>query len=624
MDNPFHFISFFELPVFNGDNLMIPTISVKIFRKKIWLNFYSIYGLISPSLLFIILHQKPEMRKMIYFKRCLSIFLALFFIIIGSEQVWAADFPESSNIKEKSIESVLRTLASDSMQGRDAGLPSGWRAGDYLLKQIAEMDLQPIYSDQEQSSPTAYVQKFEITGIFPQDMDNHFSVSTDSGMIPLKAGEDFFYFINSSKQPDVAAEIVFAGYAIDAPLYQYNDFVNVDCRNKVVLAYYGEPMETDSLEFFNGVHQTTYLLPETKANEIASRGGTALILIPTPENQTKYDRFLSRKNSQENKEQFMLSEESSLPVIYLSSEFTNEWLGEWLPSNFSQEQEKLRKWLQEDQQHNAPFSWEGDLSAKTAKLQIKYLNSEKRECRNIFGFIPGQDPQLKDEYILVGSHYDHEGISEGKIYYGADDNASGVSANLNAVRAFSKLTEKEIPKRSIIFAFWDAEEKGMLGSKYFTHHPAVSLPSLKCVFNMDMIGRDASFNFAALRQPMVDEDAQNKVMIFYSAQAPALAQLARQANDDLNLHLLYDPNVFFTSGSDHANFQVHKIPVLYYFTGFHTDYTSPNDTPDKIDYVKLTRITKHIANFVYILGNLNKVPDFDESIITAPEGDFKM
>jgi hypothetical protein len=123
---------------------------------------------------------------------------------------------------------------------------------------------------------------------------------------------------------------------------------------------------------------------------------------------------------------------------------------------------------------------------------------------------------------------------------------------------------------------------------------------------------------------MAEEDAQNKVMIFYSAQAPALAELARQANDDLNLHLLYDPNVFFISGSDHANFQVHNIPVVYYFTGFHTDYTSPNDIPDKIDYAKLTRITKHIANLVYILSNLNKVPDFDENILTAPEGDFKM
>jgi len=559
-----------------------------------------------------------------YYKRNASALLVIAFIGIQISFLWAADFPEFSTITEKSVENAVRTLASDDMQGRDAGLPSGWKAGDYLLKQVTSMNLQSFFPDQEQDSPDKYVQKFEITGIFPGDMDNHLSVSTDSGMTSLAGGEDFFYFINSPQQPDVTADIIIAGYAIDAPLYQYNDFDNIDCRNKIVLAYYGEPLENDSLEFFNGPHQTSYLLPETKAAEIANRGGKVLILIPTPENQTKYDRFLSRKKSQVDKEQFMLSEESSVPVIYLSSEFANAWLGEWLPSNFAKEQEKLRNWLKEEQQHDAPFSWEGDLSDKTAKLQIKYLNSEKRECRNILGFIPGQDPQLKDEYILVGSHYDHEGISDGQIYYGADDNASGVSANLNVARAFSQLSSVNKPKRSVIFAFWDAEEKGMLGSKYFTLHPPVSLESLKCVFNMDMIGRDASFNFAALRQPMVDDDAENEVMIFYSAQAPKLAQLAQQANDDLHLHLLYDPNVFFTSGSDHANFQVHKIPVLYYFTGFHTDYTSPNDTADKIDYEKLTRITKHIANFVYILGDLNVVPDFDESILSAPEGDFRM
>ena len=561
---------------------------------------------------------------MMYYKRYANVMLVIAFLSIQISFLWAADFPEFSTITEKSVEKAVRTLASDDMQGRDAGLPSGWKAGDYLLKQVTSMNLQSFFPDQEQDSPDKYVQKFEITGIFPGDMDNHLSVSTDSGMTSLTGGEDFFYFINSPQQPDVTADIIFAGYAIDAPLYQYNDFDNIDCRNKIVLAYYGEPLENDSLEFFNGPHLTSYLLPETKATEIAEHGGKALILIPTPENQTKYDRFLSRKKSQVDKEQFMLSEESSVPVIYLSSEFANAWLGEWLPSNFAKEQEKLRNWLKEEQHHDAPFCWEGDLSGKTAKLQIKHLNSEKRECRNILGFIPGQDPQLKDEYILVGAHYDHEGISDGKIYFGADDNASGVSANLNVARAFSQLSSVNKLKRSVIFAFWDAEEKGMLGSKYFTLHSPVFLESLKCVFNMDMIGRDASFNFAALRQPMVDDDAENEVMIFYSAQAPKLAQLAQQANDDLHLHLLYDPNVFFTSGSDHANFQVHKIPVLYYFTGFHTDYTSPNDTADKIDYEKLTRITKHIANFVYILGDLNVVPDFDESILSAPEGDFRM
>jgi len=224
--------------------------------------------------------------------------------------------------------------------------------------------------------------------------------------------------------------------------------------------------------------------------------------------------------------------------------------------------------------------------------------------------------------VLVGAHYDHEGVKEGKLFPGADDNASGVTANLQVAIAYAKNQKKLDLKRNLIFAFWDAEEKGTLGTQYFVEHPPVPLEHLKVVFNMDMIGRDASFNFAALRQPIKDEGAENKAMIFYSAQAPFLQDYANDANQTLQLQLLYDPNVFFTSGSDHVNFHSHRVPVVYYFTGFHTDYTSVNDTADKINFTKLTRISRHIANFSYLLVNAEVLPEFDIRILSAPEGDF--
>jgi Zn-dependent M28 family amino/carboxypeptidase len=177
-------------------------------------------------------------------------------------------------------------------------------------------------------------------------------------------------------------------------------------------------------------------------------------------------------------------------------------------------------------------------------------------------------------------------------------------------------------RRNLVFAFWDAEEKGTLGTQYFVEHPLIPLEKIKVVFNMDMIGRDASFNFAALRQPISEEGAENKVMLFYSAQAPVLKDIAAEANRAINLHLLFDPNVFFTSGSDHVNFHSRKVPVVFYFTGFHTDYTSANDTADKINFKKLTRITQHIANFSYRLANAETIPEFDSRILTAPEVDF--
>lgn len=552
------------------------------------------------------------------------------FVIIFSLTIWqqtqsvsATEFPEFNSINPKSVENIVRDLSSEEMQGRDAGLPSGKHAGDYLLKKLEPLNLKQLTSIAYSVPGYPYTQKFTILGINLQNIESSLKITSEEESFKLILGEDYFYFANSPQQINLTTDVIFSGYAIDAPEYHYNDFTGLDLNNKIVMAYYGEPMEKDSSEFFNGKHQTSYLMADKKAQAVAERGGRALLLIPTPENQSKYDRMLARKMGRKKKTQFMLAGETGVPVIYLSSQFTKSWFGEEFEKSFKNEQDKLRKWLND--QEKGIFSWHLDSqNSSKVQLNIKYRDSEKRECRNIIAVLPGTDPQLKGEYILVGSHYDHEGISDGKIYFGADDNASGVSANLNVAQAFSELQNEMSHKRSIIFAFWDAEEKGMLGSKYFVTHPLIPLENLKCVFNMDMIGRDASFNFAALRRPIVDEDAENKVMIFYSAQVPVLRDLALKSNDDLNLHLLYDPNVFFTSGSDHVNFHSKKIPVLYYFTGFHTDYTSPGDTADKINFKKLARITKHIANFVYILSNMDKMPEFDESILTAPEGDFRM
>jgi hypothetical protein len=356
-----------------------------------------------------------------------------------------------------------------------------------------------------------------------------------------------------------------------------------------------------------------------KAREVARRGGRALILIPTPENSEKYGRYLKRKKMRDATKAFILRDNDEIPVIYLSTTASDSLFGEWVDRFFQSEYDRIRSMLQNDD--NTTITWNSpDLPSQKIKLSINYQNEEIRDCRNILAISPGTE--ITDEYILVGAHYDHEGIKDGQVLAGADDNASGVIANLYAAKSFSMFKDNQHPKRSVIFAFWDAEEKGTLGSYYFTRYSPVKTNQIKAVINMDMIGRDASFNFMALRKPMQDDGAENKVMLFYSAQSPGLQKSAELVNQNINLHLLFDPNVFFTSGSDHVNFHSLGIPVVYYFTGFHTDYTSIKDTADKINFSKLTRITRHIANFAYLLADRETIPYFNSEILTAPEGDF--
>lgn len=524
-------------------------------------------------------------------------------------------------IQESKIKGDLNFLASRELKGRETGKPGGEVAGAFLAGQMLGMNLAPLTRSDSSDVLEKYYQHFQIVGASPEAISFTLRVRKGRKIFPAKSGKNAFYFFNSPGDLQFRGDAVFAGYAIRAPEYRYDDLSGLDCRDKIVVAFYGEPLENDTSMFFNGKHRTHYMMPGWKAEAVAALGAKALIMIPTPENEAGYQRFLQRKLRGKGGKQFILKDETAVPVIYLSADYAGKLFGQVWKEDFASAQKELRAWL--SGKRETTYQWKPVIQAGGEwRLSLQVKNREIRECRNVIGVLPGSNPTLRNEYILIGSHYDHEGVINGKIYRGADDNASGDVANLNVARAFSHLQQEEKPGRSILFAFWDAEEKGTLGSKYFVHHPLVELNKIKTAINMDMIGRDASFRFAALGKPMKDEDAENKVMIFYSAQAPELAVFAKKANENKMLHLLYDPNVFFTSGSDHVNFHERKIPVVYYFTGFHTDYTSPRDTPNKIDYNKLTRITRHIANFAYHLASARDVPHFNLNILTAPEGDF--
>ncbi|MBN2367171.1 MAG: M28 family peptidase [Calditrichaeota bacterium] len=526
-----------------------------------------------------------------------------------------------SLIQKEQIRQDLEELVKMKYEGREAGTPGGIRAGEYILHRLKQFKLSPVSGTDQKSTLNGWFQEFKIIGTRHQDVTTSIGIRKGNSLFEALPYSDYYYFFNSDKKLNLDAPLIFTGYAISAPEYRYDDLGNRDIEGKIVLAWYGEPLENDSLIFFNGIHQTKYLLEYWKARSIAARGGKALILMATPDNEEKYDSFLKRRRVQTERLRFVLKEDSVVPVIYLSTEFAESLFGDNLIRNFYNESQRIRDIVASD--GNEQIHWNlADISDFEAELQIDYQNQVVRDCRNILAFLPGSHPELSKEYILVGAHYDHEGIQGGKLFPGADDNASGVSANLNVAGAISDLSENYPPERSMIFAFWDSEEKGTLGTSYFVNNPPVKLNQIKAVFNMDMIGRDASFNFAALRQPMRDDGAENKVMLFYSAQAENLRKLAEQANEEIGLQLLFDPNVFFTSGSDHVNFHSLGIPVVYYFTGFHTDYTSPEDTADKINFEKLTRITRHIASFSHLMASRQEIPEFNKHVLTAPEGDF--
>jgi Zn-dependent M28 family amino/carboxypeptidase len=212
--------------------------------------------------------------------------------------------------------------------------------------------------------------------------------------------------------------------------------------------------------------------------------------------------------------------------------------------------------------------------------------------RNILGYIEGEN---KNEYVVIAAHYDHLGMDEAlagdKIYNGADDNASGVSAVLQIAKAF--LAGGEKPERSIIFAFWDGEELGLLGSEYFVQAcPFVS--GIKAYLNFDMIGRNNN------------ESRPKHVVYFYTEANPVFGDWLKKDITDYNLDLEpnYRPWDKPLSGSDNASFARRNIPVIWYHTDGHPDYHQPGDHADKINYAKVVNITKAAYLNLWNMANL--------------------
>lgn len=211
---------------------------------------------------------------------------------------------------------------------------------------------------------------------------------------------------------------------------------------------------------------------------------------------------------------------------------------------------------------------------------IKQKAHRSLKLQNVLGYIKGK---RSNEYVIIGAHFDHLGedksISNDGIFNGADDNASGVSAVLQIAEAMMK--EKQTPERNVIFAFWDGEEKGLLGSQFFVNtFPAVS--SIKSYLNFDMIGRNTN------------EAQPWSVVFFYTKNHPKFEEWVRTNIKQHHLNLQVDYRAWDKpySGSDNASFALKNIPILWYHTDGHPDYHQPSDSADKINWKKLIEITK--------------------------------
>ncbi len=402
-----------------------------------------------------------------------------------------------------------------------------------------------------------------------------------------------------------AGPIVFAGFGITAPELKYNDYAGIDARGKIVLIFDHEPQENDSRSVFNGTGATKYASSYFKALNAQKHGAVGVLLAGEPNrkhpsNQERLARVRGANLRARIPNQAIENGDIHIPTVNVSDAIANELL--------SGEAKELQARLDATLK---PVS--RDLPGASA--EIKNVLSERRRATtyNVIGAIEGSDPSLRNETIIFAAHYDHDGPAPNGIYHGADDDGSGTVGVIELARAFA--TNEIKPKRSLVFAIFAAEERGLLGSYYYAAHPLRPLDTTRAVINFDMIGRDESQSEQTKGLIDIDADTSNELNLIGTRYSPEYKAFVERANHMIGLRLNdkwdREPslNVFFRS--DHYPFVMHGVPALWWFTGFHPDYHQVTDTADKIDYPKMEKILRLAYITGFEIGDASDPPAFE-------------
>ena len=388
--------------------------------------------------------------------------------------VWAQDLSARFDI-EKMRQRVIRLSAED-FEGRGPGTEGGRRAAQYIADQMRSAGIAP-------ANKGSYFQNVPLIGL-KADPNTHLDVTGKGGVRSFKFGDDFVATTGAqSGKISVNADMVFVGYGIDAPQYNWNDYKGraEDYRGKVLVMMVNDPPATsDEPNLFQGRALTYFGRWTYKYEEAARRGAAGVILIHT-DSSAGYGWNVVRTSNGNWRYEVARTARDKTPFVNVKGWMTND-TAEKIFKLAGLDLDKLRRAAQ--RRDFQPVNM-----GLTSKLD---LNSEviRFNSPNVIGIVRGSDPKLSSEYLIFSAHWDHLGIGEpdkngDRVYNGAYDNASGVAALLGIGEVIAKLSRSEKPKRSIVLFSPTAEEQGLLGAEYYSTHPIFPLAKTAADINID-------------------------------------------------------------------------------------------------------------------------------------------
>ena len=432
-------------------------------------------------------------------------------------------------------------LASDALKGRGDGSPELDQAADYIAEQFKKIGLTPAGDN------GTYFQNFEITTGAQLGKDNTLQIAGAK----LKIDQDFIPILFSNTA-QFEGPLVFAGYGITAPEYKYDDYSIIDAKDKIVVVFEHEPQEDEEKSVFLGKDFTAHASFTNKAINARLHGAKGIIFITEPSHQAD-DLGPTERQVEES--------DMGIPAVHVKRDFVMK--------SFRDAGKDLAVLQMEIDKDLQPQSFE-PMSLR-ARITTEVTRNRK-SVRNVVASLAGSDPTLKDQWVVIGAHYDHLGLGNrnslapsliGQVHHGADDNASGTAGVMELARLAT--ANKPQWKRSVLFMTFAGEEIGLLGSSYFVNHPSMPVTSIDAMINMDMIGR------------MVN----NRLFVGGVGTSPGFKPALEQLDKNVGIDLNFSESGY--GSSDHTSFNAKKIPVLFFFSGLHTDYHKPSDTADKIN-----------------------------------------
>jgi hypothetical protein len=481
-------------------------------------------------------------------KNKILVFPLLLFGLFGGVQAQDAQaIKYASTITASDLERHLTYLASDELEGRDTGAKGQKMAAEYLANFYKGLGLAgPVNG--------SYFQPFDLASVtYPE-------VNLTVGTKKMVNNVDFIFLGDGDMKKAEKSDVVFLGLVSDENLSKVN------VKQKLV-----------GIWAIGGRAQGDI--------EKVMKAGAAGVLVVTMEGQANFDRVANRYKAMSEMGRLGFKKETKQePVFLISTDKMSEIFG--TPVDVLKEAAK-----------NNPESIKSQKGSYQIKKNIKTVATE-----NVMAFLEGTDK--KEEVLVISSHYDHVGIdSQGRINNGADDDGSGTVSVMEIAEAFA-LAAKDgrKPRRSILFLNVTGEEKGLLGSEYYSDHPIFPLENTVNNINIDMVGR--------IDYEYQKEENQDYVYVIGSEMLSSQLKVINEYNNitytNLKLDYRYDaeddPNRFYYR-SDHYNFAKHNIPVIFFFNGVHDDYHQHTDTVDKIEFPLMTKRAKLIFHTAWDLAN---------------------